>query len=705
MTSDTPVVNGSAAVAPAPATVEILPKLSTDEFTAKFVNTIATAVANNFSKSLVEQVEYARAEEAQKQIDDEEAAKAEKARLEQPAKPETKEKEKKRKYAAEDQITELNKIDSIFDSHSNRQFVPWSDRRGKIDDDEKVDDGHAKWVLVLRRVFNHNMCVRKIKLDVKSPLLKKIIKEVCNEGAMETEKASLEWPSEELFRWRDHIREAAEKGGDLAVKHTAVLLDLIGTQFPGKIRDIKDYFPRGVSSFEVLREAFWPGDIILSNSNGLRRAYRVKDAYYQQVNCVMMLLVQAESINYDGSRYGTQTEKFGIEEFNSVKYFEELPVFPMKYCSTKDKIREKLIARGRKFASLAGQHYKTHAGVANNLYCRKANVNSRVMIDTATFNRLKPDSAINVHSIKDKLVNGELTEEQLMLCTDRIPIFSFQDKEFYITSIDKVSDIVFNEDVFGKLVLPNDHKELVRVLVETHTSNKAKFDDFVEGKGQGLVAVLHGPPGVGKTMTAEAVAEYTKRPLYIVTSGELGSNPSQMESQLEEVLDLAKTWRAVLLLDEADVFLEQRTTHDLVRNSLVSIFLRLLEYYQGIMFLTTNRVATFDEAFHSRIHISLHYHPLTQDARMQVWRNFAQTMAENVDLSEEDFEELSRHEVNGRVIKNLFRTSQALASDKGEKISIKHMRIVLGVMSSFDIAHAHRQANGQPSHQAAMEKN
>lgn len=90
-------------------------------------------------------------------------------------------------------------------------------------------------------------------------------------------------------------------------------------------------------------------------------------------------------------------------------------------------------------------------------------------------------------------------------------------------------------------------------------------------------------------MTAEAVAEYTKRPLFIVTSGELGSQPGEMEAELQRVLDLAKTFRAVLLLDEADVFLEQRTCHDLVRNALVSIFLRQLEYYQGILFLTTNR--------------------------------------------------------------------------------------------------------------------
>merc|ERR1711939_202393 len=81
-------------------------------------------------------------------------------------------------------------------------------------------------------------------------------------------------------------------------------------------------------------------------------------------------------------------------------------------------------------------------------------------------------------------------------------------------------------------------------------------------------------------------------------------------------------WNALLLLDEADIFLEQRSLHELERNKLVSIFLRVLEYYEGIMFLTTNRVNTFDTAFQSRIHISLNYPDLSLDSRKAIWTNF-----------------------------------------------------------------------------------
>ncbi|KAG2041146.1 hypothetical protein BDR03DRAFT_39278, partial [Suillus americanus] len=88
------------------------------------------------------------------------------------------------------------------------------------------------------------------------------------------------------------------------------------------------------------------------------------------------------------------------------------------------------------------------------------------------------------------------------------------------------------------------------------------------------IALLHGPPGTGKTLTAEAVAEHLKRPLYVLSSLELSTTPATLEKKLGDVLRLATTWDAVVLIDEADVFLEQRSLHELERNALVSVALR-----------------------------------------------------------------------------------------------------------------------------------
>lgn len=85
----------------------------------------------------------------------------------------------------------------------------------------------------------------------------------------------------------------------------------------------------------------------------------------------------------------------------------------------------------------------------------------------------------------------------------------------------------------------------------------------------------------------------------MLSSGELGDEPHKMEKNLTEVLELTQTWGCVLLLDEADVFLTRRDDTNLTRNAVVSIFLRQLEYYQGILILTTNRVESIDPAFQS----------------------------------------------------------------------------------------------------------
>lgn len=137
-----------------------------------------------------------------------------------------------------------------------------------------------------------------------------------------------------------------------------------------------------------------------------------------------------------------------------------------------------------------------------------------------------------------------------------------------------------------------------------------------------MIFLLHGKPGVGKTYTAECIAEYTKRPLLSLTCTDIGTNPITIESKLTYWFKLAKHWGAILLIDEADIYMEQRITQDLERNNLVAGFLRAMEYYQGILFLTTNRIGTFDDAFISRIHVSIHYPEFSDANRGEVWESF-----------------------------------------------------------------------------------
>ncbi|PLB42709.1 uncharacterized protein BDW47DRAFT_121810 [Aspergillus candidus] len=284
----------------------------------------------------------------------------------------------------------------------------------------------------------------------------------------------------------------------------------------------------------------------------------------------------------------------------------------------------------------------------------------------------------------------DFSEEELLIASPVVLGFAFSEKLWLEFSISGISDIDWNEDAFDSLVLPGNQKSIVKALVESHTFCAAQnIDDVIQGKGRGLVAVLHGPPGTGKTLTAEGIAELLKRPLYMVSAGELGTDSRTLEAELNKILDIAHSWGAVLLLDEADIFLEKRTIQDIHRNALVSIFLRLLEYFQGILFLTTNRVETFDDAFQSRIHVALRYGDLTTKAKRSVWKMFVERVqamegVQTAVFSDKDFDALSRHNLNGRQIKNSVRTAQALAVNERTPLSMEHIKRVLEVAETFD---------------------
>lgn len=72
------------------------------------------------------------------------------------------------------------------------------------------------------------------------------------------------------------------------------------------------------------------------------------------------------------------------------------------------------------------------------------------------------------------------------------------------------------------------------------------------------------------TASKECVAESFKKPLYMVTAGDLGTDPETLEGKLSKIFDHAEAWDAILLLDEADIFLQDRDYDNLQRNALVS---------------------------------------------------------------------------------------------------------------------------------------
>lgn len=106
-----------------------------------------------------------------------------------------------------------------------------------------------------------------------------------------------------------------------------------------------------------------------------------------------------------------------------------------------------------------------------------------------------------------------------------------------------------------------------------------------------------------------------------VSAGELGTEQKKLEDCLKRLFQLARNWNAVLLLDEADVYLEKRATENVARNALVSAFLRELEFFGGLLILTTNRLDDFDSAILSRLHWKQRYANIDESSRRDIWMN------------------------------------------------------------------------------------
>lgn len=255
----------------------------------------------------------------------------------------------------------------------------------------------------------------------------------------------------------------------------------------------------------------------------------------------------------------------------------------------------------------------------------------------------------------------EMTDMDKMIVFPFIGIYNLGiDKIWGVGHISYLKENIYDSNAFDYLVLEKEKKDLIQALIKNHGENKAV--DFIRGKGEGIVFLLHGMSGLGKTLTAEATCAYLKRPLYKLNVGDLGINPESIERVVNTTLDLTKRWKAIMLIDEVDMFVETRDTPDINRNAMVGVFLKLLEYHNGIIFLTTNRLDSIDPAIKDRINILLAYKPFETKERYSIWRGLFSKW--NLEIDDESINELAKEKLNGREIRNYMKIVFSIATEK-----------------------------------------
>jgi hypothetical protein len=584
------------------------------------------------------------------------------------------------------------------------------------------------------------------KVVVKSPYILKACKDVIkawtgiswNSEPLELEPEILLTFLPDFTAYRDRLVAKKDKSDEdkHVLSSSEILLDWLHSDYRTTISTINNLVSHGEIKWECLYAIFVPRSTLIARCaiTGELSAYQLKSVLRSSNDCVPTYQLICESFDLIDKPISNAVSVGRVETIIHVKFFKgtvkitSLDAYPIQYHSTPTELRRSLIERGRKWISLTGIQHKQYKGIAalqTSDKIVKHNIDSRVMLDRVTFKKLNNTYRFPSPVVAHAETNGvrhpplplpgtprvdeygtilpaipfcqsqrvqatnqdegddiDLSDDELILTSAVVYGFSLTDKIWLEFNVQNIKDVAWNENAFDNLVIPSGRKALLQSLVEAHHQGDG-FDDFIKGKGQGLVINLFGPPGVGKTFSAEATSEHVKRPLYIVGAGELGTKAIDLNLALERVFDLATSWKAIILIDEADVFLERRSLHDIERNAMVAVFLRHLEYYRGIMFLTTNRVKAFDEACLSRIHVALHFKELSESSRAQVWAAFVGKVG--VSITQEQLQDLAKRNVNGRQIKNAARTAQSLAVGRGEQVAFSHFVETLDAMNEFTV--------------------
>ncbi|KAF1989339.1 P-loop containing nucleoside triphosphate hydrolase protein [Aulographum hederae CBS 113979] len=613
-----------------------------------------------------------------------------------------------------------------------------------------------EYALVLSQSFDKKNVLEKTELRVNSAQLLKCFRDLV--GAYPTVPSNFKTPFEMeapfgmLFHYWGPLKELRDETKDDVLRmHLNLLLEFMRIEM-GKDKEKHDSMLRKRHiTFASLWTIYKPGDILYAEENGHSRLLVCeKTAYEETTRMGQFLEVHCSYTDYDGNNVGKakhifyvrQKQHFAAENPSAIA---ELPVYPRKFLPNQDRINElenELTRRGRRYLKFKGVQIKCYNGVAKWLKDPPAyfwhpdladfpgfgSLILRIVIDRKTFHEETKQEAVAIQA------EGDLDP---MLCPPFAYGYSMARKEWCQFYIDLITEVPWAPDPFGALILKEEQKSLLAALTESHTFPDNARDETAQ-KGKGLVILLHGTPGSGKTLTAESAAEASKKALLSSSIGQLNkeNRAHYFEDRLKKLLQYATIWKAIVLLDEADVFLEARGGTDggagdlTARNALVAVFLRHLEYFSGIVFLTSNRVGVFDDAMKSRIHLALEYAPPELSMRRLIWTqnllaipasesNLSLGLPSNINASaisagingEGDGEtessplldHLIRDKLNGREISNAVTTARTLARHREQKLELKHLEVVLKVRREFNASLVRIKKVREAEERAALE--
>ncbi|KAH8896765.1 ATPase [Thozetella sp. PMI_491] len=561
-------------------------------------------------------------------------------------------------------------------------------------------------------------------LEIQNPLLIAALNEAMKPQKISfdvNEIASFHAPFQSLFFSYDGIVEKsrsidAEDPLQPYLQLLIRLLDEIFAETRAKLRHLRS---RGLVSFS-LAWAYFPVDTIaVSFANG-DALCKVSSTAYSSTTEGEIMILHTEIVEFNGSTFVWEKADLMIPKFRGTMPIKEMKGYPLEFHDDPRGLMEKLTARGKRVLDFQGLLYCNYTGISVS-GAKRHNVDGRILVDVAGYRKHQLAQGSREKSAK-KSTKLRLTEEEqarnkaamlgkedlLKFISPIIQGYAMKNKLWMNFFVEDIRPITWNDEAYDHLVYDEQQKDLVLSFVESHGEKRPTIDDVIVGKGEGLIVLLSGPPGTGKTLMAEAVADRSHLPLFYLQAEDLGITADVLGANIKKVFEMATEWNAIVLLDEADVFMAERDPHNIARNELVSIFLRELEYFRGIIFLTTNLYATIDHAFRSRVSLHLQFPPLTVEARKTVWKKFlgrvsspplqledgTMTAGGPVELDDEDLGELAAWQLNGREIKNAVKMVTSWCSYKKYEMNLARLENGIKVTSP----HATKSSNKENDH-------
>ncbi|KAH7125547.1 P-loop containing nucleoside triphosphate hydrolase protein [Dendryphion nanum] len=551
-----------------------------------------------------------------------------------------------------------------------------------------------EYAVVVHQIFNEKHVLDKEIMTVNSPNLLEVFQKVIGSyptvGANFKEPFEMQSPFQMLYHyWQELDVYRNECSSDLESMHLNVLFDMMERTMGPERKRCETFVKDGKIEYSRLWTIYRPGDILIRHERGHPWLMKCKmTAYEENHSQGKYMEVHGTYTDFDGKNVGEATivtKIYQKQDFPSEHpaKITDLKIYPRQdFLDEDSEFEKRLRHRGEHFFSLnetCTRQYDGQADYAKQLPLDFYDPNmalwdmvwwpfaetGRVVIDRRTFQQ-------------DNELSGVVVKSSAEVDPTFCPPFC----RFYLPHI---KDIVWDKTCLELLVMKDDQKALLHALVSTHAFPESPRDQMKQ-KGKGLVILLHGSPGSGKTLTAECCAEITGKPLLDTSMAELNkeNRPWFFERRLIEILQYAMIWKGLVVFNEADVFLEMRkddVADAAQRNALVAIFLKHLEYFSGIVFLTTNRVGVFDNAMRSRIHLALGYSPPDQKMQEQLWeRSLKRATQEKLDAEiQAAIPGFVRHMLNGREIANGINTALTLARFEGQVLQLKHIETVLNM--------------------------